>query len=70
VVLGKSEFPEVHVRVLGADVNVRRGSGLLEQPPERLDIVDAVQRILPVVVPPPRFLAVLDGAVAVAATAQ
>lgn len=56
--------------MLGADVNVRRGNGPLEQPPERLDVVDAVQRILPVVVPPPRFLAVLVGAVAVTATGQ
>jgi hypothetical protein len=59
----ENELVEVAVHILGRDVNVRAGDGVLEQTPEAFNRFRVMGRIVAIVVIGELARAVLDGAV-------
>lgn len=70
MIRAESELVEIAVHVPLRHMDMCRRYRLLEHPPERLDAVDVVHRVVPVIVMGVVLLAVRDRAVLVAVAVQ
>ena len=66
----KGELTQVALHVLGRHVNMRRGDGLLEQPPERFHAIDMVRHTCPMAMLGKLLRAVLDPAMPIPVLGQ